>query len=527
MKSRLLIISLIVLSANSLSAQEQLVGIPSFLGLNNFTLPDATPPGTFTALQNFIINPQGRLSKRWAFSKIDSFSASNWSIRSLYVWRHSNDNVFMHVLVDTGSVSRVYYTSTPIGSPPHSWTLATPNLGSGVGTYTDWFPFNSKLIITAAIEAGTRDSVRAHNPSGSSLTTLTTAPVGARFVCGYKNYLFVANNGTSSGKFPSRLWFSNLGDETTWSANDYIDIEPYDGDIITGLAVFKDALWIFKNSSIFVLAGDSPSNFIVQRVTSGIGCVNLAHATIKVAEERMFFLSWAGVFEIGPGGIRRISDPIGTYFSSVSSSDTRFSPGASSSAAVLLSDHQYWLAFLATDSAYRLLVYDYEIGAWTEFTETFWTSAVDFDASGGIVSGPAVSNSSGTSRGYVYAARMSDQMIAYYPVTSTVGDITATGVGTKITAVATFSPLSGGIPHLMKQWRYLYGTFVTTANDTLQVSGINTTRTVTATSGTSRFRTALDTRSKALSITLTDSTKATRPSLGNFLFVFLPQQWEQ
>ena len=125
----------------------------------------------------------------------------------------------------------------------------------------------------------------------------------------------------------------------------------------------------------------------------------------------------------------------------------------------------------------------------------------------------------------IYVGRQAQNQLFYYPTSTTAGDASRASQNYRVVGTATFAPLQGTPPQMMKQWRYLYGTFVTDGADTMYVTGINTKATVTAASGTTRFRAPLDTRGKALGITITDSTVA-RTELGNFLFYYVRQQWE-
>lgn len=107
-------------------------------------------------------------------------------------------------------------------------------------------------------------------------TTYTAASPGspplAKFVKVHKNRMFLAGNLTN----PSRLYISALADPETWTGTDsgFVDVGKGDGDTITALAVLLDRLVITKNNSIWLLEGDSPSNFVLRRITDTAGCVD-------------------------------------------------------------------------------------------------------------------------------------------------------------------------------------------------------------------------------------------------------------
>jgi len=81
------------------------------------------------------------------------------------------------------------------------------------------------------------------------------SPPVCKFIELHKNYVFLAGNST----YPSRLYFSNLDDPETWTGTDFIDINPDDGTVITGLKKTLDSLIISKENNIYILYGDTPT----------------------------------------------------------------------------------------------------------------------------------------------------------------------------------------------------------------------------------------------------------------------------
>jgi hypothetical protein len=81
---------------------------------------------------------------------------------------------------------------------------------------------------------------------------------------------------------PSRLYYSGYTDPEDWSGagTGFIDIDPNDGDAITGLASHKDQLWVFKGpykGSIHRITGSAPTggdSFARQTFIRGLGSVN-------------------------------------------------------------------------------------------------------------------------------------------------------------------------------------------------------------------------------------------------------------
>lgn len=106
-----------------------------------------------------------------------------------------------------------------------------------------------------------------------------------------------SNDADSGGpNVPGATAFSS---DTPGTANaNLIDISKFDGDKITGLAKFQDALIIFKERSIFQLTyAAGSSDPIVAPVSKSFGAVS--HKSIDNVENDVFFLSRNGVYVLG------------------------------------------------------------------------------------------------------------------------------------------------------------------------------------------------------------------------------------
>lgn len=99
----------------------------------------------------------------------------------------------------------------------------------------------------------------------------------------------------------SRLYEGTQYENYTWARR---DIDPNDGDFITGIVTFKGSLVIFKQRSIHVMNGDvDDKNFAVYPMVRGIGA--RAARSIVVTDDAIYFLSeCAGVY-----ALRTLSDP--------------------------------------------------------------------------------------------------------------------------------------------------------------------------------------------------------------------------
>ena len=147
---------------------------------------------------------------------------------------------------------------------------------------------------------------------GTSVPTIFTYPPFAdttggpiaKYVVRYQDRLIYAGiDGSPSKVLITGRWPNHEKFDLSYGGN-YILIEPDAGDDITGLAVFKERIIVFKQRSIwqitlsFVQAG----NFFVTQpdltlVTSAKGCI--APNSIQFVENDLYYLSQRGVHSLG------------------------------------------------------------------------------------------------------------------------------------------------------------------------------------------------------------------------------------
>jgi hypothetical protein len=120
-------------------------------------------------------------------------------------------------------------------------------------------------------------------------------PIGY-FARWFHNYLFIAKNET----YQNRVYWSDIGAPLTFNANNYVDINPGDGDSITALGKIQDELLVFKKNSVWSISGWDGSTFSSTTLAGqntnarivGVGCV----APFSVVElgNKVFYFSMNG-----------------------------------------------------------------------------------------------------------------------------------------------------------------------------------------------------------------------------------------
>lgn len=129
---------------------------------------------------------------------------------------------------------------------------------------------------------------------GTTAQNLAGSPPPFSFCVSHKNYAWAAGDKTH----PSRLYYSVVFNPADWtsSGSGFIDIDPSDGDGITGIRSHRDQLWVFKGpykGAIHQISGSSPTGddpFARVTYVTGIGAIN-NNTIIPAGNDLMFMWS--------------------------------------------------------------------------------------------------------------------------------------------------------------------------------------------------------------------------------------------
>ncbi len=154
------------------------------------------------------------------------------------------------------------------------------------------FNGTEKIIITD----GLNKPAIYDNATFSVILDAPTDVIGASYVANVKNHLFFAKG--------SNLTFTAPYTDTDFTAANGSGVVNV-GGVITALAVFRQQLIIFTESSIHQLTGNTIADFTLQPVTMDIGCID-SDTVQEIAGDVMF---------LGPDGLRLLSgtDRIGDF----------------------------------------------------------------------------------------------------------------------------------------------------------------------------------------------------------------------
>lgn len=232
--------------------------------------------GTAKILQNYEPSLEGGYGRVLGYSAYDSDTVPG-------------EGSILGVKVALGGVFAARETNVYF-SDGGGWTkITTPNRSSGATKYR-FISFSistPKIIFCDGLGYAGR-----YDGTTYSLINGTGAPSDPKYALCAKNRIILA--GYSSNPRAISISAPNTDNDFDGS-NGAIEINT--GDIVTGLALFRDTVYIFCRKSIKALTGSSSSDFALQVITSDIGC--LSGDTIKEIGGDLLFLA--------PDGLRSLA----------------------------------------------------------------------------------------------------------------------------------------------------------------------------------------------------------------------------
>lgn len=207
---------------------------------------------------------------------------------------------------------RVIYSGTAVYTES-SGTL-TSRISGLTAAQRPWFEVMRDTLVIAFSGADvprTWDQTTAANLGGS--------PPNFGFHTQHKTRMFAAGVATNQ----SRLYYSAADNEADWTGagSGSIDIDPDDGDVITGIISHQNELIVFKGPNrgrIVRITGSTPTDFARVPQLRGVGAVN--QQSIVTAGGDLLFWDNLGIHSLaatdrfGDYAPAFISDPIATYF---------------------------------------------------------------------------------------------------------------------------------------------------------------------------------------------------------------------
>lgn len=396
-------------STNKDAVGVQPLSIPDW-GLGIITSQPATeiPDNAAVDILNMEHDDNGNLATRCGLTQLFSTTFAG-RITSLHYFTAETGEV--GILYTTGSQLRKVSTAGT-GDTNLTGTLTLPS-----DTFWQWVTFQGIAI-------GVNKATTGDNPvkvtTGSVASALGGTPPKGKYIAVWNNRVWIV-----SATSPNQLRGSKLGDPETWTTGSLatdpiaIDIDPNDGDLITGLYPTREALYVFKRRRIFKIvpinANVSPADQTnLKNVihTNNVGCVS--PYSIQQLLDDVIFLSDQGLLSLSL--VQTAEDFRTAAYSRVVAEIAKF-PKSTEEIPSFVFDNaaQYWLSVPASISTRQInesYVMDYfridqNIVRFTRFDGlAAFTAATSFPGGTGKVYALGAKNAGGTYQIYTYKPKL-------------------------------------------------------------------------------------------------------------------------
>mgnify|MGYP001559825427 FL=1 len=303
-----LLVSVLLLLTMAVPSDAQLQWIPSDFFNNTGGLADgleatATKDNEASDIQNVEFSLGGALTRRDGFDNINTSASPSATADTtgLIFWKTSAGTRFLVRVANDGGtdvIQRMDYGAGTAG-PDGTWDAITGALSFAIDAddHADFTLAMDRLIIEDGL---TTTAPYVWTGTGNA-TALTNAP-NAQFVEFHKNHLVTGGNNTNPSQIAvSELCTTDVVCLTTWTATDVINIETNDGQIVRGLRSGLDALYVWKDSSIWRISGDNRDNYVREQMVKDIG--TLSDQSIVVLNNRFIFTTADCDIAVYDGGL--------------------------------------------------------------------------------------------------------------------------------------------------------------------------------------------------------------------------------
>lgn len=326
------------------------INVETFGGLNLRDDPQEVGPNAAIDMSNVEIDRQGRLRTRdgiVSFATTAAGTISRVDVGGEYLFTYRGGtvdaidglgNVTALGTADTGSFAHL---GTPTatyfffrGSPMKRWNLTTFVNSVGTPVHIAVSPWDNRLV--------------------------------------QANFGAAADSPTGANGSQSTVFFSDAGAPETFGANNYIHLQPGDGEAIEGMVSYGDFLFVFKPNNMFVFYGVSTSStgtpvFNYRRVSlpSPLRAYTSNDHQIAVGPYGVYFAAYDGIYRTTGGAPVRISGPIEGVFTA-NETDSSLSAASDSSIELGVGGNRLFVQYTPAVGGYNnTLVFDEDTDQWS------------------------------------------------------------------------------------------------------------------------------------------------------------------
>jgi len=254
-------------------------------GYNDKLPPEFIPKGYLADIKNGVIS-NDKIETRTGYSAVGNDTGNKAILGLCGITTSAGLKRLYSFHNDSGDTAIEIYDWTGSGNKTKIDDSLLTNVGEGVNCVA------AENVLYAFDGGSVPAKITPGSPSTAAAVADGNFPAG-KFAVWFHNFLFVA--GVSASK--SRLYWSDLGDsdDFTNGVTGSLDINPDDGDEITGLAVLKDELIIFKRNRIWSLTGFGTASFTVDDLNEKLtGFGTVSHRSIVNTGNDLYYMSHVG-----------------------------------------------------------------------------------------------------------------------------------------------------------------------------------------------------------------------------------------
>src|SRR4030095_517382 len=263
-------------------------------GINNTTSSlDRLEDDEAIDILNFRFDESDSLISRNGTEKIlDKISGANITTKITSIYRAVYSNATSRDLFTTDN--KIYEIIAGVPSNRTGAVVISP-----AGVKTQWRMYNDIAIGVPRLSVPFKVAAGVGNAA-----VLGGTPPAAKYIEVWNDRVWLTGTTVTS---ENRLFGSFLGNPEDWTTGSgtasgivTIDIEPEDGDKITGIIAFRERLFIFKRNRIYTvqaIGGAAPTDataLSVELYTSSIGCMS-AYSIQPVLDDVLFLAEGAGI----------------------------------------------------------------------------------------------------------------------------------------------------------------------------------------------------------------------------------------
>lgn len=332
-------------------------------GLNDGANPTAIQDNESPDLQNVIFTVGGEITTRSGFSNINSSAISGSAVfTGLAFYKLSDGTRYLVSNVSDGGTDSYYKMDYGAGTTglDGTWDDITGSLSLSFSSdnHADYATALDVLVIEDGVNTTAPDK---WTGSGNA-TDLANAP-NAKFVEYHKNHLFTGGNNTN----PSQIAFSSICTTSStclesWTATDVFNVETNDGQSVQGIKSGLDALYIWKEKSIWRLSGTNRDNFRLEQMVTDVG--TCSNDSIEVINNKFLFFTCQGDVAVYDGGLN-----VQFISTNISGSIDGLNEDRFDESIAVAFDEDYYLSTSAAGAGThnRIFMYNTQYQAWTKF----------------------------------------------------------------------------------------------------------------------------------------------------------------